>query len=181
MALTITATLTTFKYMCNVETTTLTYINLFLDYKTAFSKLVPRFLGLYQLMTLSKHISNICRTVYMHIRRINSIRPYLTKGAMKTLIQSVVISRLDYCNCIFVGIPLNSIHRLQLAHNAPARVVCKPPPRAHMTPILRQLRWLLVVKRCQFKLLTLTFKSLHGDTPELHTKITEPVLPKETA
>ena len=102
----------------------------------------------------------------MHIRRINSIRPYLTEEAVKTLIQSVVISRLDYCNCICVGIPLNSIHKLQLAHNAAARVVCKPPPRAHMAPILRKLHWLPVVKRCQFKLLTLTFKSLHGDTPE---------------
>ena len=100
----------------------------------------------------------------MHIRRINSIRPYLNEEAVETLIQSVVISRLDYCYCIFIGIPLSSIHRFELGHNAAARVVCKTPPRAHMTPILRQLHWLPVVKRCQFKLLTLTFKSLHGDT-----------------
>ena len=100
----------------------------------------------------------------MHLRRINSLRPYLTEEAMKTLIQSVVISRLDYCNCIFVGMPLNSIHKLQLAHNAAARVVQKTPSRAHMTPILRQLHWLPVVNRCQFKLLT--FKSLHDDSPE---------------
>ena len=64
----------------------------------------------------------------MHIRRINSIRPCLTEEAVKPLIQSVVISSLDYCNCIFVGMPVNSIHMLQLAHNAAARVVCKPPP-----------------------------------------------------
>ena len=102
----------------------------------------------------------------MHIRRINSIRLYFPEEAVTTLIQSVVISRLDYCICIFVGIPLNSIHRLQLAHNAAARVVCKPPPRAHMTPIFRPLHWLPVVKRCQFKLWTLTFKSIHGDIPE---------------
>ena len=85
---------------------------------------------------------------------------------MKTLIQSVVISRLDYCNCIFVGMPLNSIRKLHLAHNAAARVVQEPLPRAHMTPILRQLHWLPVMKRCQFKLLTITFKSLHDDAPE---------------
>ena len=63
--------------------------------------------------------------MYMHIRRIHSIRPYLNEEAVTTLIQSVVISRLDYCNCIFVGIPSNSTHRLQLAHNAAVRVVCK--------------------------------------------------------
>ena len=118
------------------------------------------------MLNLNKHISNTCRTVYMHLRRINSIRPYLTEEAVKTLIQSVVISRLDYCNCIFVGMPLNSIRKLQLAHNAAARVVQNPLPRAHMTPILRQLHWLPVMKRCQFKLLTITFKFLHDDAPE---------------
>ena len=133
------------------------------------------------MLNLNKHISNTCRTVYMHLRRINSIRPYLTEEAVKTLIQSVVISRLDYCNCIFVGMPLNAIRKLQLAHNAAARVVQKPPPRAHMTPILRQLHWLPVMKRCQFKLLTITFKSLHDDAPEYIQNLSEPVSPKETA
>ena len=122
-------------------------------------------------------------TLYMHLRRINSIRPYLTEEAVKTLIQSVVISRLDYCNCIFVGMSLNFIRKLQLAHNAAAQFVQKPPPRAHMTPILRQLHWLPVMKRCQFKLLTITFKSLHDDAPEtrIHTELSESVSPKETA
>ena len=63
-------------------------------------------------MTLSKHISNTCRRVYMHIRRINSIRPYLTEEAVKALIQSVVISRLDFCNCIFVGLATIELHSL---------------------------------------------------------------------
>ena len=80
------------------------------------------------MLNLNKHISNTCRSVYMHLRRINSIRPNLTEEAVKTLIQSVVISRLDYCNCIFVGMPLNSIRKLQLVHNAAACVLQKPPP-----------------------------------------------------
>ena len=123
-------------------------------------------MSLDSMLNLNKHIYNTCRPVYMHLRRINSIRPYLTEESVKTLIQSVVISRLDYCNCIFVGMPLNSIRKLQMTHNAAAHVVQKPPPRAHMTPILRQLHRLAVVKRCQFKLLAITFKSLHDDAPE---------------
>ena len=77
------------------------------------------------LLNLNKHISNTSTTMYMHLHRINSICPYLTEEAVKTLIQSVVISRLDYFrpNCIFVGMPLNSIRKLQLAHNTAVRVV----------------------------------------------------------
>ena len=83
--------------------------------------------------------------------------------------------------CTFVGMPLNSIRKLQLAHNAAARVMQKKPPRAHMTPILRQLHWLVVVKRCQCKLLTITFKSFQDDASEYNTEFSEPVSSKETA
>ena len=35
------------------------------------------------MLNLNKHISNTCKTVYMHLRKINSIRPYLTDEAVK--------------------------------------------------------------------------------------------------
>ena len=46
-------------------------------------------------MTLQKHITNICRSVNMYIRKINSIRRYLSDTALRTLVQSIVIDRLD--------------------------------------------------------------------------------------
>ena len=55
------------------------------------------------MLNLNKHISNTCRTVYMHLRRINSIRPYQTEEAVKTLIQSVAIS-------IYIDIILSYIY-----------------------------------------------------------------------
>ena len=79
------------------------------------------------MLNLNKHISNTCRTVYMHLRKINSIRPYLMEEAVKTLIQSVVISRLDYCNCIFVGMPFVSFNW----HIMQQRVLCKNPHHEH--------------------------------------------------
>ena len=61
-------------------------------------------------MTLNQHISNTCRSVYYQTRRINSIRQYLTDNAVKTLTQSVIISRLDYCNNVCIGLPMKSMH-----------------------------------------------------------------------
>ena len=49
-------------------------------------------------MTLKQHISNTCRWSYMHLRKINSIRQCLTTNAVKTLVQSVVISPPTNCN-----------------------------------------------------------------------------------
>ena len=66
-------------------------------------------------MTLTKHISGTCKSAYMHIRKIRSIRKFLTDKAVKTLRQSVVISRLDYCNNVYVGLPMKSIHKMDIS------------------------------------------------------------------
>ena len=60
---------------------------------------------------------------------------------------------------------MKSTHRLQLTQNSAARVVKRTPKREHMTPVLRDLHWLPIIKRVQFKILLLVFKSLHGETP----------------
>ena len=56
-------------------------------------------------MTLDKHITNTVRSVNMQLRKISTIRRYLSDSAVKTLVQSAVISRLDYCNSLYAGLP----------------------------------------------------------------------------
>ncbi len=51
------------------------------------------------------------------------------------LVQSLVISRLDYCNAPLAGLP-NTIKPLQMIQNAVARLVFNEPKRAHVTPLL---------------------------------------------
>ena len=65
-----------------------------------------RNLGFYLDKDLSKkeHISFICKTAFLEIRRISTIRHYLTDDATKTLVVSLVLS-LDYCNSLLAGLP----------------------------------------------------------------------------
>ena len=115
-------------------------------------------------MTLQKHITYICRSVSIHIRKINSIRRYLSDTAMRTLVQSIVIASLDYCNSVCIGLPMNRLQRLQLVQNSAARVISKTKRYTSIMPILNEIHWLPINK--QFKLLFLTFKSLNGCAPE---------------
>ena len=114
-------------------------------------------------MTLEGPIAALWRSSYKFIRRINTIRQYLTNDAVKTLTQSLVTSRLDYYNIIYIVLPMKSIKRLQLT--ASARLIRQTIKRAHITPVLRDLHWLPVVKRCQFKILVFTYKSLKNEAP----------------
>ena len=47
-------------------------------------------------LCLSPHVSNICKSVIFQLRQISRIRDFLTKDATKTIVHSLVTSRLDY-------------------------------------------------------------------------------------
>ena len=48
----------------------------------------------------------ICQTAYFELKSISSIRRFLTEDAAKNLVTSYILSRLDYCNCLLMGIHL---------------------------------------------------------------------------
>ena len=49
-------------------------------------------------LTLGKRSLTVCRSAYVEIRHISSIRQYLTVEATQTLICAFVLSWLVYCN-----------------------------------------------------------------------------------
>ena len=53
-------------------------------------------------LSLHQQVINVCRVAYLELRRINSIRNLLSVDAVKTLVCSLVLSRLDYCNSLLV-------------------------------------------------------------------------------
>ena len=60
------------------------------------------------------------------------------------------------------GITDNLLQRLQSVQNAAARLVTRTGRRQHITPVLRELHWLPVRRRVEFKIATLVFKALNN-------------------
>ena len=54
-------------------------------------------------LTMNAHVSNIARTCYFELRRLASIRRFLTSTATATLVSAFVLSRIDYCNSLLFG------------------------------------------------------------------------------
>ena len=116
-------------------------------------------------MTLERQVINTCKSIYMNIRKIRLIRPYLTDYAVRTLVQTTVTVRLDYCNSLYSGLTVGSMKKLQIAQNDAARLISGTMRHEHISGILRELHWLPATKRCQYKLLVLTYQALHGNLP----------------
>ena len=117
-------------------------------------------------LNMEKHISNICRTAYAYIRNISRIRRFLSRSDTEKLMHAFITSRLDSCNSLLVGLPASTLKPLARVQNCAARVVFRARKSEHITPILKELHWLPVDYRIQFKVLLLTFKSLYGSAPK---------------
>ena len=114
---------------------------------------------------MEKHVSALVRSCFTQIRYIGRIRQYLSESACKTLVATLVTSRLDYANALLYGINKSAMSKLQMVQNSAARLVTRKRKFDHITPDLITLHWLPVEFRCQYKLLLYTFKILTGRAP----------------
>ena len=65
----------------------------------------------------------------------------------------------------YMFFPKNVIKQLQRVQNAAARVVSLSPKFCHITPVLMNLHWLPIDLGIEFKILIVTYKTLHGLAP----------------
>ena len=107
-----------------------------------------------------KHISNICKSCFYHIRDLRRIRRHLPLSTAKTTSNSLITSRLDDCNSLINNIAKQDLSKLQRVQNCLARVVLRAPRFSPSLPLLKQLHWLSVNYRIKFKLSTLTYRAV---------------------
>ncbi|KAF7235271.1 Vomeronasal type-2 receptor 1 [Varanus komodoensis] len=116
-------------------------------------------------LSLEAQVTAVARNAFLQLRLINQLRPYLEYDCLATVTHALVISRLDFCNALYVGLPLKTVRTLQLVQNRAAKLLTGTGRYAHMTPVLHQLHWLPIEARAQFKVLIMTYKALNGLGP----------------
>ena len=115
---------------------------------------------------MSVHINNTCQAAIYHLYNIRRIGRYLSYDDRKSIVQAVIISRIDYCNSLLVGVPVNQLSKLQRLQNAAARLVSNIAEYDHGSPTLVNLHWLPVTYRVNFKMAMLPPKCIYGNAPE---------------
>ena len=67
--------------------------------------------------------------------------------------------------CPFQGISAAQLDRLQSVQNSAARLITGSRRHEHISPILRDLHWLRVAQRVEFRVALTVFKCLNGLAP----------------
>ena len=63
-------------------------------------------------MSMDCHVSKIGQSANFHLRNVDLLKRYLTQYLHHSLVQSLVISRLDYANCLLAGAAASQLLRL---------------------------------------------------------------------
>ena len=118
-----------------------------------------------QELSLKQHVSAVVQACNYHIWALRHIRNCLPLDLAKIIACSIVGSRLDYCNSLLLGTSKANIQKLQRAQHNLARVVLQQPRRTHAEPLLKQLHWLPINQRIQYKTAVLTHRAHYTQQP----------------
>ena len=92
-------------------------------------------------MSMSAHISSVCKSVRYYLRNLGIIRKYLTRSATEKIVHALISSRLDFGNAHFFQLPQSQLTRLQRLQNAAARLITlsKRKDHYHTNPLFSSL------------------------------------------
>ena len=116
-------------------------------------------------MSFSDQINSVSKSCHFHIRDIRRIRHLLPLSTATALANSLVSSKLDYCNSLYSGISQTNLNKLQRIQNSLARVITNTSKYQHITPTLKKLHWLPIKQRIDYKIYLLTYKTLTNQQP----------------
>src|SRR6218665_1104201 len=90
------------------------------------------------------------------------------------IVQALVISRLDYYNLVLYGLPASTLQPLTTVFHCAAKLIKNLSPRDHVTPTLRELHWLSIPARINFKICLLMYRVYTNLSPSYVSSLVTP-------
>ena len=120
-------------------------------------------LGIYldEHLSWSSHIDYLLTSCYGILAVLKKLKNLTLFHVRKTLVESLVLSKIDYASPIFHPLPIYQQKRLQRLQNACAGFVLR---RFARQEDLATFNWLSISKRMDFNILKLAYKALHDDS-----------------
>ena len=116
-------------------------------------------------LSFKEQIKQLKSSCYLKLRDLAKMKSFLTTKQMNTLVQAVIISCLDYCNSLYYGCSNAVMTQLQNIQNRACRLVFGLKKKDSVQDKLKELHWLKVRERIEFKLCLLAFKAVNGIGP----------------
>ncbi len=85
---------------------------------------------------LRSNIDVVVSRCFAALRQLHSIRRYVSVPVCQSLVTSLVLTQLDFCNSVAFGLPAVHLRRLQTVQNAAARLIFNLRRTEHISDAL---------------------------------------------
>ena len=118
-------------------------------------------------LSFKNHISSITKSSNFHLFRIKKIRTSLSKNLTKTLINALVLSRIDYCSSLLNLLPAKATDPLNRIIRSSIRNTYCLTRLDHSTTTSHQSSrmWLPFSLRCKLRILSIIYISIYSFIP----------------
>ena len=89
-------------------------------------------------LSLSRQVSSVCTCCYSFLV-VFSIRDSIPKDSLIELVRVLILTRLDYCNSLYYGLPDFLLQRLQPIMNCACRLIFRLSPGTPNSDFIKQL------------------------------------------
>ena len=118
-------------------------------------------------LSFRDHMKQTKKQVIGNLINISRISKFLNKSCRMKLVHNLVLSKIDFCNFLYSGLPNSDLRTFQLLINNAVRIVCGMErfSRERITPKCISLHILPLKARVEYKICLLAYKALKYGQP----------------
>ena len=94
--------------------------------------------------------------------QINRVKNSFDRDTLRTIISALVLSKFFYCFTVWSNTTATNIKKLQAVQNFACRIITKTKKFEHITPTLREIKWLPVNEHLHYKDTVMTLRCMKG-------------------
>ena len=116
-------------------------------------------------LTMADHVDSIIRSYSCQMCLLSCIQKHMSQEAVMKVCRAFITFRIDNINSLLFNMPDYQHHRLQLILHNIARLNKKPGKTGSVSAVLKELHWLPIPQRIEYKILLLVYKCVTEQAP----------------
>ena len=127
-----------------------------------------------EVLCMERQIHSVKQKCTWTMRNLRTIGPYLDENIRLMMVKQLVISKLDYCNALYIKIKKTLLNKLKSILNGAIRFIYNISDRAIcLIPYYKKAHILPIEQRIIYKVCLLTHKAVHGKSPDYIKELVE--------
>lgn len=132
-------------------------------------------------LSMERQINSVRQKCNWTMMNLRTIGRYLDEDIKLMMVKQLVISKLDYCNSLYINLRKTLLNKLKSILNAVVRFIYNISDRSiDLVPYYKKAHILPIEQRIFFKVCLLTQKAIHGSSPDYIKDLLVIEVPAET-